>query len=86
MNPARTYTAPEAPVDKLASFLDTMGCERVVIAHVTAHGTDMSVTLNAIRILGKRARGVAILAPELTDTELQIHHDSGIRGARLTPL
>ena len=81
LNPARTYTAPEAPVDKLASFLDTMGCERVVIAHVTAHGTDMSVTLDAIRALGERARGIAILAPALTDAALKIHHDGGIRGA-----
>ena len=86
LNLARTYTAPEAPVEKLENFLDTMGCERVVIAHVTAHGTDMSVTLDAIRTLGERARGVAILAPELTNTELQIQHDGGIRGARLTPL
>ena len=86
MVPARTYTAPEAPVEKLASFLDVMGCERVVIAHVTAHGTDMSVTLDAIRHLGARARGFAILEPDVSDAELKRLHDGGIRGSRLTPL
>jgi predicted TIM-barrel fold metal-dependent hydrolase len=86
LSPARTYTAPEAPVEKLAGFLDAMGCERVVIAHVTAHGTDMSVTLDAIRVLGGRARGFAILEPDISHAELQRLHDGGIRAARLTPL
>ena len=86
MSPARTYTAPEAPVDKLQAFLDAIGADRVVIAHVTAHGTDMSVTLNAIRVLGERARGFAILEPDVSDGELERLHDGGIRGTRLTPL
>jgi predicted TIM-barrel fold metal-dependent hydrolase len=86
LHPARTYTAPEAPVDKLQAFLDAMGCDRVVIAHVTAHGTDMAVTLDAIRALGARARGFAILEPDVSDAELQRLHDGGIRGTRLTPL
>ncbi len=86
LSPARTYTAPEAPVEKLAGFLDAMGCERVVIAHVTAHGTDMSVTLDAIRHLGARARGFAIMEPDVSDAALKRLHDGGIRGTRLTPL
>ena len=86
LNPDRGYTAPEAPVEKVAGFLDAIGCDRVVIAHVTAHGTDMSVTLDAIRHLGERARGFAILEPDVTHAELQRLHDGGIRGTRLTPL
>ncbi len=82
----RGYTAPEAPVEKLAAFLDTMGLERCVIAHVTAHGLDMSVTLDAIAALDGRARGVAMLAADVADDELDRLHAGGIRGVRLTPL
>ncbi len=86
LSPDRSYTAPEAPVEKLAAFLDAMGTDRVVIAHVTAQGTDMSVTLDAIRELGERARGFAILGSDVSDAELRHMHDGGIRGTRLTPL
>ncbi len=86
MSPERSYTVPEAPVGKLAEFLDVMGTDRVVIAHVTAHGTDISVTLDAIAALGERARGFAIVAPDVSDPELKRLNDGGIRGTRLTPL
>jgi predicted TIM-barrel fold metal-dependent hydrolase len=82
----RGYTAPAAPVAALAAFLDTMGLERAVIAHVTAHGLDMSVTLDAIAALDGRARGIAMVAPEVSDDALDRLHAGGIRGVRLTPL
>lgn len=86
MSESRGYTAPEAPVSLLESFLDTMGIDRVVLAHVTAHGTDMAVTLDAIAALGARARGVAMVEPDIADDRLDRYHAGGIRGVRLTPL
>jgi len=86
MSEKRGYTAPEAPVSKIVEFLDAMGLERVVLAHVTAHGFDMSVTLDAIAALDGRARGVAMVADDITDAELDRYDTGGVRGVRLTPL
>jgi len=47
------------------------------------YGTNNDCTLDAIRQLGRRARGVALVAPDTTETELDRLHRGGIRGIRL---
>jgi predicted TIM-barrel fold metal-dependent hydrolase len=79
----RAYTAPEAPLPVFLDMLRTMGVERAVIAHVSAHGTDLRVTLDAIRAMGNAARGTIMLTPEMTDFDLKQFHAQGIRGIRL---
>ena len=86
LNPKCSYTAPEASIEKIVTFLDVMKIDRAVIAHVTAHGMDMTVTLDALKVLGDRGRGVAMLATDIDDSELDRLHDGGIRAIRLTPL
>lgn len=62
-----------------------LGCERVVVVTPTVYATDNRVTLDAIQALGAdRARGVAVLHPEVSDAELQALHAGGIRGIRFT--
>lgn len=79
----RVYTAPEAPLEALREMLRVMHLERSVIAHVSAHGTDFRVTLDAIQEFGKHARGTIMLLPSITDADLRDFHDKGIRGVRL---
>jgi predicted TIM-barrel fold metal-dependent hydrolase len=81
----RPYDAPEQPVENLRHYLDTMGLDRVVIAHIYAHGTDMRVTLDAIAALGDRARGVATLGPDPTAADITRLHTAGMRGIRMAP-
>lgn len=80
----RAYTAPEAPLPVFRDMLRTMGLERAVIAHVSAHGTDLRVTLDAIRAMGPAARGTIMLTPAMTDTDLRQLDAQGIRGVRLS--
>jgi D-galactarolactone isomerase len=62
-----------------------IGVTRVVIVTPRNYVTDNSVTLDAIRQFGiANARGVAVIRPDVTDTELQNLHDGGIRGIRFT--
>ncbi len=86
LNPKCSYTAPEASIEKIMAFLEIMKIDRAVIAHVTAHGMDMTVTLDALKVLGDRGRGVAMVATDIDDAELDRLHDGGIRAIRLTPL
>jgi predicted TIM-barrel fold metal-dependent hydrolase len=61
------------------------GTARVVIVQPAAYGTDNRVTLDAIAQLGiAAARGVAVVHPGITDTELVAMDKGGIRGLRFS--
>lgn len=80
----RAYTAPEAPLPAMLKLLRTLGLQRAVIAHVTTHGIDFRVTLDAIRAMGADARGTIMLLPTMTDADIARFHEQGIRGIRLS--
>lgn len=64
---------------------ERMGTQRTVVVTPRVYGTDNSVTLDAVAQLGiDHARGVAVLRPDVSDTELAALHDGGIRGIRFT--
>src|SRR6516165_10256124 len=48
------------------------------------YATDNRVTLDAISQLGPNARGVAVVTPAITDTDLKAFHAGGIRGIRFS--
>jgi len=61
------------------------GTARAVIIQPAAYGTDNRVTLDAIAQLGIAAtRGVAVVHPGITDTELVAMDKGGIRGLRFS--
>ena len=62
-----------------------LGTSRTVVVQPRAYGTDHRVTLDAIAQLGTaRARGIAVLRPDVSERELQRLHEGGIRGVRFT--
>jgi predicted TIM-barrel fold metal-dependent hydrolase len=62
-----------------------LGLERAVIVQPRAHGTDNRATLQAIRSLGAdRARGIAVLRPDVDDAELRALDEGGVRGIRFS--
>lgn len=72
----------------VADYLDVQrqtGTQRTVVVTPRNYGTDNRVTLDAIQQLGyDRTRGIAVLTPDVTDTQLAALHDGGIRGIRFT--
>jgi len=78
----RSYTPPDAPVEKLRALHAHLGISRAVIVHASCHGSDMDVTLDAIASSGGLYRGVAVVEERVTDNELARLHAGGIRGIR----
>lgn len=76
------YLPEDAGPDMLFALRDHLGFERNVIVQASCHGTDNAATLNAIAQSNGRARGIAVVDPEIGDTELEALHDGGIRGVR----
>lgn len=82
----RGYTPPDAPIDAYLKLLDTLGLERGVIVHGSAHGSDNRVDLHGIAQAPDRLRGVAVVEPDISDAELEAMAEGGIRGIRLSTM
>ena len=79
----RPYTPTPAPVAQLRRLLAKLHMDRVVIVTPAVYGTNNDCTLDAIRRIGSKARGIALIAQETTDSNLDRLQRSGIRGIRL---
>src|ERR1043166_6612877 len=79
----RVYTPPQASVDDLRALQAPLGFERVVIVTPSVYGLDNSCTLDGIRQLGNRARGVAVIDRSTPAGVLDELAASGFKGARL---
>ena len=83
MTERRAYTPPEASVAELRMLRTEIGVPRQVIVQPSFYGFDNSCTSDAIAELGRSARGVAVVPPNVTDTQLQRLNSAGFVGARL---
>ena len=83
MTPGRAYTPPEASVADLRTMRMETGVPRQVIVQPSFYGFDNSCTSDAIAELGRSARGVAVVPPNVTDAQLQRLSRAGFVGARL---
>lgn len=81
-SPKAKYIPQDAGPDMLFALRDHLGFSRNVIVQASCHGTDNSATLNAIAKSNGKARGVAVVDPDIPDTELDRLHAGGIRGVR----
>ncbi len=86
LNDDRSYTAPEAPLEDFLVLLRTLGLERAVIVHPSAHGTMLDVTEDALLRMAGRARGIAVVEPDISQRELERLNEVGFRGLRFTTL
>jgi D-galactarolactone isomerase len=80
-NPA-SIPPRKATVADYRRVRERLGLERVIVVQSTGYGTDNSCTLDAMAQLGDGARGVAVVAPGVEDSELERLTAAGIRGLR----
>ena len=80
--PERKYTPCDATKEQLFALRDHLGFARNVIVQATCHGTDNRALVDALEASSGRARGVAAVGPDVTDTELRTLHEAGVRGTR----
>lgn len=81
--PDRLYTPGPASIENLNDLHKAIHIDRVVVVHPSPYGADNAVTVDAVRKMGSRARGVAVIDDTTTDAELDDMHDAGIRGVRV---
>ncbi len=81
-SPKAKYLPEDAGPDKLFALRDHLGFSKNVIVQASCHGTDNSATLDAIAKSNGKARGVAVVDPDISDADLAKLHEGGIRGIR----
>jgi 2-pyrone-4,6-dicarboxylate lactonase len=78
----RSYTPPDAPLEKYLGMLDALGFTRGVLVQGSAHGRDNSAMLDALTRHPDRLRGVAVAEAATPTAELQRWATLGVRGLR----
>ncbi len=79
----RGYTPPPASAAELLALQEALHLSRVVIVQPSVYGSDNSCTLDGMRRLGERARGVAVIDKATSNATLDEMHRAGIRGVRV---
>jgi len=72
----------DAPLDAYLDVLDKHGIARGVLVQPSFYGTDNSLMLECLAADPTRLRGVAVLAPETTDQDLETLDRGGVVGVR----
>ncbi len=78
----RKYTPCDAGKQQLFNLRDHLGFSRNVIVQASCHGTNNDALIDALNAAGDLARGVAVIAPDVTDAQLLWMHRAGVRGVR----
>lgn len=79
---ARYHPDYEATIDTYLDVLDAHGIERAVLVQPSFLGTDNTYLLACLRAHPDRLRGIVVLAPEATDSELDDLSALGVIGLR----
>ncbi|UYV39472.1 amidohydrolase family protein [Rhodobacteraceae bacterium D3-12] len=80
--PERKYTPCNAGKEQLYALRDHLGFARNVIVQATCHGKDNSAMVDACQSAGDLARGIASVAPDISEAELKEMDAAGVRGVR----
>jgi len=81
--PGRVYTPEPASTSEMRTLHRALHMDRVVIVQPSVYGTDNACTIDAVRQLGARARGIAVIGDQTTDAQLEAMNRDGFRGIRL---
>jgi len=79
----RVYTPGPASVEDLVALHRTLNLDRVVIVQPSPYGTDNACLVDALRRVGVRARGVAVVDATVRDAALRELQEVGVRGIRV---
>lgn len=80
--PTSTYQPEDAPKEKLFALHQHLGIARSVIVQASCHGTDNAAMVDALFAGKGNYRGIAMVTPDVSESELQLLHDAGVRGVR----
>ncbi len=76
------YLPADALFEDYTALRQGLGLSRTVVVQPSIYGLDHGCTADAVERLGESGRGVAVLAPDVHDGEIEYLHSIGFRGTR----
>lgn len=86
LSPIRSYTPMDAPVSKLEAMMEKHKIARAVVVQPSFYGMDNDCLLNALAVLGNRARGIAVVDDDCSGSTIDNLHSRGVRGLRINAI
>jgi 2-pyrone-4,6-dicarboxylate lactonase len=84
LSPQRNYTPdPHSTLEDYLNVHRTLGLERAVIVTGSANGTNNQATLDALARMNGTFKGLALLDPAITDSEVSRLKENGFTGFRV---
>lgn len=80
--PERLYTPVDGLIGDYERLLGALGVTRAVLVQPSFYGADNGALLNALKGATIPVRGVAVVADDVSDAELEKLHAAGVRGVR----
>ena len=80
--PQRKYTPCDASREQLVALREYLGFARNVVVQATCHGSDNRALVDALEHSDGTMRGVASVAPDISDEGLGALHAACVRGVR----
>ena len=80
--PERKYTPCDASKDHLFKLRNFLGFERNVIVQASCHGTNNDALEDALLSSNNLARGVAVVSPDINQSDLKRLDAAGVRAVR----
>jgi 2-pyrone-4,6-dicarboxylate lactonase len=77
------YTFPDGSLNKYLAVCDYLGIDRMVLVQPSYYGTDNRLTIDTLKKLGSRARGVVMVEENISAGDLDAYHAAGVRAIRL---
>lgn len=81
-----TFLPGNFTVEDYRAVQKRLGLERVIVVQPNAYADDNTVTLSSMKKLGKDAKGVAVVKPDVKDAELERLTKAGICAVRIMTL
>jgi predicted TIM-barrel fold metal-dependent hydrolase len=83
--PARVghYRPVDHPLSQIEAMAHEHGVRHLVLVQPSVYGSDNTLMLRALALAPGCHRGVAVVADEVSDAELDAMHAAGVRGVRL---
>jgi len=81
-----TFLPGDFSVEDYRKMQKRLGFERVIVVQANAYADDNTVAVNAMRQLGKNAKGVAVVKPDVKDAELERLTKAGMCAVRIMTL
>lgn len=80
------YAPPEAPVERHAAMMDTVGLAHGVLVQPAAYGFDLGLIQQAIEVSGGRLCGIGLGTAEMMPARLDELDKAGFRGLRFVDM